>query len=129
MSASDVVVVGGGIGGATLAYRMASGGLGVTLLEATVEYPDRVRGEAMVPWGVQEARTLGLEEALVGAGAHVAAVWKQYSEGIGEAADIPVGMIIPGIPGFLNLRHPVACQVLLDAAAARARPLFVVSMT
>ena len=52
------------------------------------------------------------------AGGHVAPVWKQYSEGIGEAGDVPVGMIIPGIPGFLNLRHPVACQVLVDAAAA-----------
>ena len=34
-----------------------------------------------------------------------------------EPADIPMGMMVPGIPGTLNLRHPVACQALLDAAA------------
>lgn len=40
---ADVVVVGGGIGGASLAYALAREGLGVTVLEATTEYEDRVR--------------------------------------------------------------------------------------
>ena len=26
-------------------------------------------------------------------------------------------MMIPDVPGTLNLRHPVACQALVDAAA------------
>src|SRR5439155_23591077 len=43
----DVVVVGGGIGGAALATALARAGLGVTVLEATEEYSDRVRGESM----------------------------------------------------------------------------------
>jgi menaquinone-9 beta-reductase len=55
---SDVVVVGGGIAGSALAYALASEGLGVTVLEASEQYEDRVRGEAMQPWGVQEARNL-----------------------------------------------------------------------
>ena len=46
---ADVVVVGGGIGGASLAYALAREGLGVTVLEATTEYEDRVRGESMHP--------------------------------------------------------------------------------
>ena len=37
---ADVVIVGGGIGGASLALALAAGGLGVTVLESTVEYPD-----------------------------------------------------------------------------------------
>jgi 2-polyprenyl-6-methoxyphenol hydroxylase-like FAD-dependent oxidoreductase len=117
--ASDVVVVGGGIAGASLAYALASAGLGVTVLEATVEYEDRVRGESMQPWGVQEARNLGVEQVMLDAGAHTSAVWKQYVEGVGEAGDIPVGMMVPGIPGTLNLRHPTACRALIDAAQSQ----------
>jgi 2-polyprenyl-6-methoxyphenol hydroxylase-like FAD-dependent oxidoreductase len=45
-------------------------------------------------------------------------VWKQYVEGIGDAGDIPMGMLVEGVDGTLNLRHPVACQALIDAAAA-----------
>jgi 2-polyprenyl-6-methoxyphenol hydroxylase-like FAD-dependent oxidoreductase len=113
---SDVVVVGGGIAGASLAYALASEGIGVTVLEATVAYEDRVRGESMQAWGVQEARNLGVEQVLLDAGAHVSTVWKQYAEGVGEAGDIPMGMMVPGVSGTLNLRHPDACQALVDAA-------------
>ena len=118
MAVADVVVVGGGIGGASLTYALAAEGVGVTVLEATTEYADRVRGESMHAWGLQEARNLGVESVLLDTGAHIAPLWKQYIEGIGEAGDIPMAMMVPGIPGTLNLRHPVACQSLLDAAAA-----------
>jgi 2-polyprenyl-6-methoxyphenol hydroxylase-like FAD-dependent oxidoreductase len=72
--ASDILVVGGGIAGASLAYALASEGLGVTVLEATEEYRDRVRGEAMQAWGVKEARDLGVEQVLLDAGAHISPV-------------------------------------------------------
>jgi 2-polyprenyl-6-methoxyphenol hydroxylase-like FAD-dependent oxidoreductase len=88
------------------------------VLEASEEYQDRVRGESMHAWGVKEARELGVEGVMLAAGAHIAPVWKQYGEGIGEAAEIPMAMMVDGIPGTLNLRHPVACQALVDAAAA-----------
>ncbi len=113
---ADVVVVGGGIGGASLAYALADAGLGVTVLESTTVFKDRVRGEAMQPWGVKEARELGVEQVMLQAGAHVSSLAKQYSEGVGEAGQIPVSMMVPGIPGTLNLCHPVACQSLIDAA-------------
>jgi menaquinone-9 beta-reductase len=113
---TDVVVVGGGIGGASLACALAREGLDVTVLEATLEYEDRVRGESLQPWGVKEARDLGVEDALLAAGAHTAPVWKQYLETGGEPAEIPVGMLVPEVPGTLNLRHPDACQSLVDAA-------------
>ena len=67
---ADVVVVGGGIGGASLAFALARAGLGVTVLEACEEYQDRVRGEVMHAWGVKEARDLGVEEVMLAAGAH-----------------------------------------------------------
>jgi 2-polyprenyl-6-methoxyphenol hydroxylase-like FAD-dependent oxidoreductase len=115
---ADVVVVGGGIAGASLACALAREGLGVTVLEASEEYEDRVRGESMQLWGVKEARDLGVESVMLEAGAHITPLWKQYMEGFGEAGDIPMGMFVDGLDGTLNLRHPVACQALADAAAA-----------
>lgn len=120
---TDVVIVGGGIGGSSLAIALARAGLGVTVLEATTEYPDRVRGESMHVWGVKEARELGVEETMLDAGAHIAPVWKQYAEGIGEVAEFPMAMMLPDISGTLNLRHPDACQALADAAVSSGATL------
>ena len=113
---TDVVIVGAGIAGASLAYALASQGVGVTVLEATHEYQDRVRGESMQVWGVKEARNIGVEQVLLDAGAHVAPVWKQYGEGVGETGEIPMWMMGEGVAGSLNMRHPDACQALMDAA-------------
>lgn len=118
MDVSDVAIVGGGIAGSSLAYALASAGRTVTVLESSVEYEDRVRGETMMPWGVKEARDLGVEQLLLGAGAHVSPAWLQYAEEIDEPALLPMSMMLEGIPGTLNMRHPDACQTLVDAAAA-----------
>ena len=114
---TDVAIVGGGIAGASLAYALAREGLGVTVLEATTEYADRVRGESMQCWGVVEARELGVEQVLLDAGAHISATWNQYMQGSQDPAPIPMNMLVPGVSGTLNLRHPDACQALIDAAA------------
>jgi 2-polyprenyl-6-methoxyphenol hydroxylase-like FAD-dependent oxidoreductase len=90
----------------------------VTVLEATTEFPDRVRGESMQAWGVDEARRLGAEEVLLAAGAHVSPTWRQYFADGGAPREIPMNLMVPGVAGTLNLRHPIACQALLDAAAA-----------
>lgn len=118
MDRADVVVVGGGIAGAALARSLALAGKAVVVLEATTEFTDRVRGESMHVWGVNEAKELGVLDLLMDAGAHVSPVWKQYAEDGGVVGEIPVGMLSPGVEGTLNLAHPVACQTLLDAAAA-----------
>ncbi len=114
----DVVIVGGGIAGASLATSLARDGRSVIVLEATVQFEDRVRGETMMPWGVREAQRLGVATVLEQAGAHSVPLWKRYSEGDPVARDVPVGLLIPGVAGSLNLHHPVACQALLDAACA-----------
>jgi 2-polyprenyl-6-methoxyphenol hydroxylase-like FAD-dependent oxidoreductase len=121
MTECDVVIVGGGIGGAALATALAADGLGVVVLEASDEYTDRVRGESMSPWGVKEARELGVEDLLLEAGAHVAAEWVHYDADVptemSESNPIPAGMIVPGVSGSMNLRHPDACAALIDGAA------------
>ncbi len=111
----QVVVVGGGIAGGSLAYALATAGLDVLVLEATDHFDDRVRGESMMPWGVREAQKLGVAPVFLAAGAHTAGLWRRYAEGA-LPRDIPIGLLVPGVAGSLNLHHPTACQALLDAA-------------
>jgi 2-polyprenyl-6-methoxyphenol hydroxylase-like FAD-dependent oxidoreductase len=67
-SKPDVVIVGAGIAGSALAISLAGSGHSVTLLEKSTVHVDRVRGEFIVPWGVAEAKTLGILDVLESAG-------------------------------------------------------------
>lgn len=116
MDDDSVVIVGGGIAGAALATALARAGRPVRVLESTEVFRDRVRGENMMPWGVAEAQALGVADLLHAAGAHTVPVWRRYSEGDAAPRELPVGRMISGVGGSLNLHHPVACQTLLDAA-------------
>ncbi len=60
----DVIIVGGGLGGAALGKSLAEQGIRVLVLERELAFRDRVRGEYMHPWGVAEARALGLYDLL-----------------------------------------------------------------
>jgi 2-polyprenyl-6-methoxyphenol hydroxylase-like FAD-dependent oxidoreductase len=66
----DLVVVGGGIAGASLGKNMAEAGVRVLILEASKSFTDRVRGEGLLSWGVAEADSLGLNDAFEEAGAN-----------------------------------------------------------
>jgi 2-polyprenyl-6-methoxyphenol hydroxylase-like FAD-dependent oxidoreductase len=66
----EVVCIGGGLAGATLALKMAEAGARVLVLERSDRFSDRVRGEWLAPWGVHEATRLGLRDAFAEAGAH-----------------------------------------------------------
>jgi 2-polyprenyl-6-methoxyphenol hydroxylase-like FAD-dependent oxidoreductase len=61
----DVVTVGGGLGASALAIAMARSGARVLVLEKETKFRDRVRGEGLVPWGVAEARQLGIADLLL----------------------------------------------------------------
>jgi 2-polyprenyl-6-methoxyphenol hydroxylase-like FAD-dependent oxidoreductase len=56
----DVITIGGGLGGSTLATALARSGRRVLVLEREEKFKDRVRGENMLPWGVAAARRLGV---------------------------------------------------------------------
>lgn len=62
----DLIVVGGGLGGAALARSLAANGARVLVIEREERFRDRVRGEMMTPWGVAEAENLGIAELLRG---------------------------------------------------------------
>jgi 2-polyprenyl-6-methoxyphenol hydroxylase-like FAD-dependent oxidoreductase len=119
----DVVVVGGGIAGSALAVTLARESLDVVVLERQQTYHDRVRGESLWPWGVAEARRLGLHDVLLEAadGDHIGEL-VDYGDGDdpdgAEAHPIPLSLLVDGVPGALNLAHPTACGALAAAAAS-----------
>jgi 2-polyprenyl-6-methoxyphenol hydroxylase-like FAD-dependent oxidoreductase len=118
----DVVIVGGGVAGCGLAAVLARGGKEVLLLEQTSAYPDIVRGEAMMQWGVKEAETTGLLQSLLGAGAHFITRSVGYDELLApeeaERTAADLSRLMPGVKGHLALTHPRHCQALFDAAIA-----------
>lgn len=124
----DVVIVGGGIAGGALAVLLARAGLAVTVLEQTTAFHDVVRGETMPPWGYAELIAAGLVDVMVSADGALATRYVPYgdvfSADVAEASAADVSGVLPGVPGSLNLSHPLACQLLLDSAeAAGARVL------
>lgn len=118
----DVVVVGGGIAGGALATALARAGLDVLLLERDIAHRDRVRGETVQLWGVEEIHRLGLEQAFLDAGGSYAGTLVPYDEvsepAAAEAAAAPLGQLLPGVRGNLDVGHPQACEALVQAAAA-----------
>ena len=74
----DLIVIGGGVAGSALAAGIAAAGARTLVLEAEESFRDRVRGEAIMPWGVAEARRLGLEDALERASANPLPFWDSY---------------------------------------------------
>jgi menaquinone-9 beta-reductase len=71
----DLLVIGGGIAGATLAGVMAREGAKVLVAERTSTFSDRVRGEALIPWGVEEARRRPSEVRRFGAPVRISMRW------------------------------------------------------
>ncbi|KAL8694120.1 MAG: hypothetical protein Q9218_001173 [Villophora microphyllina] len=61
---SDVVIVGAGILGTSLAVTLARQGRSVILLEKSLKEPDRIVGELLQPGGVQALEKLGLRDCL-----------------------------------------------------------------
>ena len=117
----DAVVVGGGIAGGALGGALASAGKRVLILERSAVFEDVVRGEWLAPWGVAEAKMLGLYEVMRAAGGHHLAKHYGFDEtrapSAAYAAPLPLEAFRPGIPGPLCLGHPHLCQTLLEHAA------------
>jgi 2-polyprenyl-6-methoxyphenol hydroxylase-like FAD-dependent oxidoreductase len=116
----DVVVVGAGIAGASIAAVLAGRGLEVLLLERQRSYRDRVRGEFLQPWGVLEARAVGLEAVL----RSTRAVEVRYFVRCDELVPPPaaetaraVSLTVDPAVQPLGLSHPEVCRALADHAA------------
>lgn len=116
----DLVIVGGGIGGSAMGLVMSRSGYSCAVLERTSEFPDRTRGEWIAPWGVLEARRIGIEDDLSAARGHVIRRHIFYepeaSRERAESEVLDLSLMVPDVQGPMTQRHPDACQVLFDAA-------------
>ena len=107
----DVIAVGGGLGGSTVAKVMATAGARVLMLEQEAKFRDRVRGEFMAPWGVAEARRLTIEDLLQSCGCYVPKV----EMGMGDPRDL-AATTPQGLPA-LGFSHPEMQEALLESAS------------
>ena len=113
----DLIVIGGGIAGSTLARAMAELGAQVLVVEQEARFRDRVRGEGMHPWGVTEAKRLGIYELLLAYCGHEVNHWIRY-DASGTCVDLRVlPETAPHCAGSLNFFHPEMQEVLLAAAS------------
>lgn len=118
----DVVVVGGGIAGASAAARLAREGRSVLLLEREAVFSDRVRGEGMGPAGFQHAEALGVGDVLLGTpGLNAATRLVAYDETrsiqAAEAAAVDLTALAPNAPGLICVGHPALRERLVAHAA------------
>ena len=112
----DVVTVGGGLAGSTLAKCLAEHGHRVLVLERETRFRDRVRGEQMHPWGVAEARTLGIYQRLSDTCGHQTRWWTTY-EGPTPLRKRDLAQTTPHQVGSFNFYHPDMQEALLRVAA------------
>jgi menaquinone-9 beta-reductase len=114
--AYDLIVVGGGIAGASLAQRMAKSGARVVVFEQQAEFRDRIRGECLQPWGVGEARQLGVADALRTCANEMR--WVNFVINGQHTMKRDFVATTPQASGMWAFYHPRAQEALVAAAAA-----------
>ena len=91
------------------------------MLEQSEVYEDRVRGESDGAVGRRRSARSSASSRCCSTRAPASSeTWFNYHLP-DQRDEIPAGMLIPDIPGSLNLRHPEACGALEQAAAQRGR--------
>ena len=111
--------MGGGLGASVLARAMAERGTRILVVEREERFRDRVRGEALAPWGVAEAKRLGIHELLATRCGSELRGWNIFFGG-GSAPFIARDLVetTPQRSGWLTFYHPAMQELLLEAAAA-----------
>jgi 2-polyprenyl-6-methoxyphenol hydroxylase-like FAD-dependent oxidoreductase len=127
----DVVVVGGGLAGSSLAITLAREGVDVLVIERERVFRDRVRGEVMATWGTVEAKRLGLYELLRERCAIDVRYLAYHVDGDVASLDLPTAA--PHFEPSLAFHHPVMQEALIEEAALAGatvwRPARLVSLT
>ena len=122
MRGAEVVIVGAGISGGALATLLSRSGIPVLVLEKSLVHRDRIRGEFLAAWGVEEAQSLGLLDVLIAAGGRYTPLNIPYGEGTAPVAAraraLDLRKVMPSLQGAMTFGHPRVCQALNDAAEA-----------
>ena len=87
------------------------------MLEREARFADRVRGEALAPWGVAELKTLGVRDLIVNACGHELRWFDLYYMGaMVQRRDVPA--TTPQGEPWLAYYHPAVQQLLIEAASS-----------
>jgi 2-polyprenyl-6-methoxyphenol hydroxylase-like FAD-dependent oxidoreductase len=116
-TAYDLAIAGGGLGGAALAKNMAEHGARVLVIEHERQFKDRVRGEAMFPWGYAEVQALGVADCFAEAGRHHLD-WIDTYVSSDRVEHREVASSTKHQLPFLTCYHPAMQESLLKAAGA-----------
>jgi len=106
----DIVTVGGGLAASAFAKSMAESGAKILILEQESRFKDRIRGEFISPWGVEEAKQLGILDVLCKSCA-TKIRWVDMGPGPRDV----VATTMQQLPA-LSYSHPEMQKTLLDAA-------------
>ena len=113
----DLITIGGGIAGATLGRALAEHGARVLIVERETRFRDRVRGETVHPWGVAEARALGIADLLLDTCGQEVRWWRSSTASAPEIQERDLIATTPARAGELTFHHPAMQETLLHAAA------------
>ena len=102
------------MGGSALALSLAREGLRVLVLERETEFKDRVRGEGLLPWGVNEARDLGVYDILMNSRGYPVHLWTSHSWRQRPPRDL--NATTPRASHCLDFYHPAMQEAMLGAA-------------
>ena len=116
-NAADVVVVGAGVLGSTIAVTFARQGRSVILLERSLKEPDRIVGELLQPGGVEALEALGLRSCLDGIDACVVKGYEVIYHGTPVNIPYPANAVTSGRkPEGRSFHHGRFIQKLREAA-------------
>lgn len=110
----DLVIVGGGLAGSTLAIALAHRGLKILIVEQQDPFRDRIRGEVLMPWGSLEAKRLGIYDLLLKTCAIEATYYSRFRNGAPAIRDLLA--TTPGNTCCMTFPHPAMQEVLLAHA-------------
>jgi 2-polyprenyl-6-methoxyphenol hydroxylase-like FAD-dependent oxidoreductase len=114
----DVIVVGGGIAGASVGGVLARAGLGVLVVEKEARFRDRVRGEGTWPYGVADALSLRLGDVLHAAGAVPLSGIRKYENHLPVSTYLWSEDAVASV-GAVGFSHPGLQETLFAWAASQ----------
>jgi 2-polyprenyl-6-methoxyphenol hydroxylase-like FAD-dependent oxidoreductase len=115
--AYDVIIVGGGLAGSSLAIALAPLGARILIVEHQERFRDRIRGEVLMPWGSLEAKRLGIYDFLLKSCAIEVAYYTRFRPGA-PAAVRDLAATTPANTRCMTFSHPAMQEVLLARAAS-----------
>jgi menaquinone-9 beta-reductase len=118
----DLIVVGGGLAGSTLGILMARAGASVLILEREKQHRDRIRGEGIHPWGVNEVRAVSLLDVLLERCGHQVPILTWCRDGE-PARSRDLIETTPSHDAMLTYFHPEMQEILNEHAQAAGAEL------